>query len=248
MRTTGVFFLVIAVLIPLTSDLTARTVQRVLADKGKPISKQVAEHHDWPAGTLELVNHPLRLKAWKIVRGTTAGDKTSFAFTPRTPEQVQTVLDLYARTVAADGGWVRINARPHPAKSFTTPLGPDLGVAIILNMGSQKLVDDWFHRLPKTGDGKRAYKNRVMDHPPGVLPTTLEIYGANKGVDLTKLVLPKNLAFVVAVTKEEREANPDDPRIKAVDQFAAKFAKQAEPVKKKLTEKALSRRRPTPKP
>lgn len=180
--------------------------------------EEVAQRHGWPEGSLDLINHPLRHIGWKFIFGTSAGDQTSFAFTPRTPAQVQTIVDLYKK-VAKTGGFIALRLGERPPDNFATLVSPEADAAVVLRIGSQKLLDDWFSRLKTDPEGNRIHGKRVLSEPPKAVAPMLTIYAGNHAVDLASLRIPKHITVHAAVSDQHRRQHPDDPLLKRIDQY-----------------------------
>lgn len=208
--------LLVALLFGSALFLPARTANVTIGKVGEEVPDQVSENHGWPQGTLALINHPLRHKGWKIIWGGSAGDMSTFSFTPKSPEDVQTLVHIYAKMVKR--GTIHLIPREGATHSFATPIG-ETDVSILLRIGSPKLVKKWYDQLATDAKGQKAHKGRAFPKPLGTIPPTLQIFVGNKAVDLKKLKVPAHLTVRGVMTPDERKAVEKAPMIKAIDAF-----------------------------
>jgi hypothetical protein len=199
---------------------------------GKPVSAET----NWPPGTVELLNDPLRAAGWNPWFSEWPNDVNHYEFKPRTTKEVNHLVALLA-AIKADRVCLILSPEQEPrGLGFTTRLQPSNGVAAVFAIGRQKRIDEWYQHLDETSPGVRKFGVHTFTEPPKAMPPTLTVYVGNPIIDLQALQVPA----IVQVTSTKLSADDTDParqsRSKAIEEFIASLKRPAGP--------RLPRRRP----
>lgn len=197
-----------------------------IAEEGTSVSKQQAESRGWPDGVLDLVNDPLRTEGWNPWFSELPNDVDHYAMKARTTEEVQHLIDLLARIKTKS---VRLQLDPgkEPSGVGTARFLEDNGIAVMFLIGSQKMINEWFKRLPETEPGVRKFGVHQYKEPLEALSPTLTLYVANEAIDLGRLKVPVNFLVEPGFSEAYRKQHKDDAMIARIDRYVAEHkAKQ----------------------
>lgn len=183
------------------------------------------EELQWPAGTVNLVNDELRTAGWHFFFSECANDVYSYGMQCRNAEDANHLIDLLA--------WIdseKLTVALSPGREHGIPLDGDDGprFPVTFAIGSQKISDEWFQRLPFDGGSttRRVWGVHRYDETPVVLPPTLTIHLASGLMKLEELKIPDYVQVVPMMSEYYRKTHPDDVLIKQIDRYVADRQRQ----------------------
>ncbi len=184
----------------------------------------LAEHLQWPAGTIDLVCDHLRIAGWHFFFSGLPNDVYSYGFRCQNTADANRALTLFGRLKAAN-----LVVRLSPDEGRPIPLERDgPGFLVVFQIGCQKILDEWFGRLPveSVPAGRRVFGVHRLDKVPTAMPPTLTICLGDDVVVLKDLRVPPNVTLVSDVDERVRKARPNDPVIAQIDRYVEQWRKQ----------------------
>lgn len=152
--------------------------------------RAVEQREGWPAGALAVINDATRTTGWNPWFSEMPNDVNHYGFEPQTSEDVHRLI---VRVAAITGAVVRLSPRH---ESFWPGFGKDSHwsekTAVVFSLGNQKVLDEWYQRLPLT-NGIRTFGVHEYRKVPTATPPTLTIYVGHPAIDLNQLNLPKEV-------------------------------------------------------
>ncbi len=173
-----------------------------IAQKGQPVETDVADDLGWPSGVLDMINVRTRTNGWQPWFSEWPNDVNHYEFHFRNTGELNGIIRKLAR-IDSKTRVIMLSPETEPrAIGFTTVLPEGNGASGLFSIGSQKLLDQWFERLP---DGQFGVHH--LTEPPKAMPPTLTIYTANPAIDLSKL----QVSAKIDVDMERSEPASDQP-------------------------------------
>jgi hypothetical protein len=214
-------FLLLLLAAVASSSAMSGTTQ--VAWPGKPVTAEA----DWPAGTVALLNDPLRAAGWNPWFSEWPNDVNHYEFKPRTTNDVNRLVAGLA-AIKSDRLCLILSPEQEPrGLGFTTRLPASNGVAAVFALGSQQRIDQWYPHLLESSPGVRKFGVHTFSEAPKATPPTLTLYVGSPAIDLTALSVPAN----VQVTGVKPAADDPDParrsRAQAIEEFIASLKRPA---------------------
>lgn len=184
--------------------------------------KPVGEREGWPEGVVKFVNDPVRTEGWNPWFSELPNDVERFYFKLRDFEDANRLLKKLA-AIQATNVQVQLNpGREAPDIGFGTRAKNATRHAAVFVVGNQKVLDEWFERLPRNEKGLREFGKGTYSEPPKAMAPTLTFYVGSPSIDLSQLEIPARVRLSADVSDDIRKANPGDPTVKAIDDFVAR--------------------------
>jgi hypothetical protein len=155
-----------------------------IASKGSP----VGEMSQWPAGVLALVNDPTRTDGWNDWFSEWPNDVNQYQFQVADVDQVN---GLIAKLAEIKFKPVRVYLSPLKEPrgyGWVSSLPEGNDTAVMLSIGDQKRIDEWYRHLPEGRFGVMKFTS-----VPTAVPPTLTLFVRNKAIDLARLRIPENV-------------------------------------------------------
>lgn len=191
--------------------------EEVLVDPG------TAEIMGWPTGVTELVNDRSRTNGWNPWFSEWPNDVNHYEMHAATDQDLQRIIHKLA-AIGTRPVVIKLNPAHEPsAVGFTTVLLEGNATPVLFSIGSQKIIDQWFSRLP---DGR--FGIHQFDEPPTAMPPTLTFFLAHPLFDLEALNFPVEIDIQADIANSFRESTPEDPRIHQIDQIIMEHKKRQE--------------------
>jgi hypothetical protein len=187
--------------------LQARALYVVMHFGSSRFEAATAEQNGWPKGTLELVNTPLRQDAWHPFFSECPNDRYYFGFKPRTIREMNEIMELLARV---DPKCAVILSPERVGQ------GEEKGMTAVFSLGSQKIMDQWFLRLP---DGK--FGVHKFEAAPKVPAPQMTLHVGALAAELSGLRVPPDMILGAGISADYRKANPKDAVVDAIDRAVA---------------------------
>lgn len=150
----------------------------------------------WPAGTLALINDPLRTGGWHHFFSECPNDSQYYGLDVRDPDDVNHLIQLLA---AIDTTELELSILPETGASHAG------GVGAVFALGNQPILDEWFAGLREVEPGVRAFGVHRFREAPPAQPPTLIVYSKHKAVDLKRLKIPLKIDVTTASAQRYRE-------------------------------------------
>jgi hypothetical protein len=195
MRTANSVKLVFCAGLALVLATQADALHMVLRHGKVPIGAEFARERDWPAGTVPLANHPLRIEHWHSIWSGHPNDREQFGY------HIQNTAE--ANSLVAALGSVETEAPVlvlNPDVDFRAMLFERGAYQATFHVGSQKMVDAWYQ-----GRGGRPFGNQVLTSAPKIPPPTLTLYLGDGRVDLTQLKVPLKVRVQSGTGQPQRD-------------------------------------------
>lgn len=155
--------------------------------------KAVEQREGWHAGALSVINDPTRTTGWNPWFSELPNDVNHYGFEPRTTGEVQRLIEKVA---AITGAVVRLSPGHEAVWSGWGGKSQwSRKTAVVFSLGNQKVLDDWFQRLPHT-NGVRKFGVHQYAKVPSAMPPTLVIYVGHPAIDLDQLKLSEKVNVV----------------------------------------------------
>lgn len=177
----------------------------------EPVSPGTAAQYGWPAGVRDLANHPLRRQGWDFFFSELPNDRLVFGYRVEQTEDAHRLLQSLA---AVQDPRAQVHLSPEREFRWDQPAGEAYGASF--SLGSQKLLNEWWRRLPGGKFGVHHYPE-----PPQAAPPTLILYLGREHVDLEKLRIPERLAVTALVTEEQRKQPDTAATARRIEAFVA---------------------------
>lgn len=188
-----------------------------IVSKGQEYSQQLADQWAWPAGTMDLVNDPLRTDGWLPWFSELPNDVNRFQLDLKNTDDANRLIAKLAK-VKADRVIVVLSSDDGPVWLRNWRMRSAEDTAAEFHLGSQKRLDDWFKHLPNGKFGAHTYTEAPKAQPP-----TLTIYVARGVVDLSKLEIPQNVKVEKTIGTDA-----DEKARKAIEAFVGARARKDE--------------------
>ena len=234
--------LMIAVCLAPTAAFSAGGTAKI-ASEGQPVSPRP----NWPEGLAAVVNDPGRTDGWNSWFTEWPNDVVHYQFRLANTDEVNALLRKFAK-VQSENLRVHLSPLSEPRGfGWVSSLPEGNGTPVMLSLGDQEQIDDWFRRLPGGKFGVMEFEKTPIAVPP-----TLTLYTRNKAIDLDRLEIPENIevsigdlprVFHKANTRSEREAAQKPQTTVEVeptsdpDRAAEELKKQIERLKALLAER-----------
>jgi hypothetical protein len=176
----------------------------------------------WPEGTLALINDPLRTDGWNPWFSECSNDVNFYAYKIHDTDDVNRLLKSLAG-IKTTQATLRLNpGKQAAALGFSTVLPKTNQTAAVFSVGNQRLLDEWYRRLPVVKPGVRMFGVNQYTNTPVAAPPALMIYVGHKTIDLQKLQIPDTVTVVADV---EAAKNGTEATVKVIEAFMS--ARQA---------------------
>ncbi len=219
-------------LLALSQCVFAMSSTSQVATEGRPVPKAAVETYGWPAGVLDLVNDPLRSNGWNPWFSEWPNDVNHYEFKLREHDDLKKIIQKLA-TIRCDCVRITLDPGKEPgALGFTTVLPKGNGTAAVFAIGSQKIIDAWYLRLPEMEPGVRKFGVLRYTECPKALPPTLTLFVGNSAIDLGNLEVPTHVEVRGAVSDSYRKEHAKDPLVSAIDAFVAGHREKQEATSK----------------
>jgi hypothetical protein len=152
-------------------------------ESSEPLPDSIAEKEEWPPGALALVNDPVRTGYTQRVWSDAPNHWTIYLMKVENPEDVQRLVNLLA-DIQDTRGVIKLSTANIGESSEWNTTGARVSV------GSNRLLREWYERLPEVEPGVKKYGINRYTEPPGVLPVYLTLFVTHKTVKLHKLDVP----------------------------------------------------------
>jgi hypothetical protein len=203
-----------ALVLAMAATLRAVSGVQTFAPAGAAVPEDLAKVREWPAGTLELVNDPLRTAGHEPWSSGSPSDQDFFDLRTTTADELNGLVAKLSRIDAKTLNVVLSPERSDPPTVIWPAKEP--ATTAVFSIGSQPVLDRWFKRLPNGRFGKQVYTEPPKAHPP-----TLTIYAGHPAVDLSKVRVPMNVDVTAGVKDARRAELKGDPVLEAIDRFVA---------------------------
>jgi hypothetical protein len=185
------------------------------------VDADLAGSYDWPEGTLGLANDPLRVNGWLVWFSGLPNDVVQFDLQVRNTADVQHCIELLR-----DVKQVRRQIVLHPGSEPRYPghapaQRNEERIGAVYQVGSQKIVNQWFERLPESRPGIKRFGNEELIRPMEAHPPTLVLYVSHPAVDLEKLRFPKSIHVATEIDANFRKEQGNQELIEVIERFAA---------------------------
>jgi hypothetical protein len=193
------------------------------------LTKEKVERYDWPEGVLEFVNNPFRTIGKSTWWHDAPNDTVTFEFNPAIIDELN---DLIAAFGAIESDSKRIQISPLPEHQVRVQTiqsvrggNPEAvptvkpGTLATFRIGSQRIKDAWYEKLPETEPGVREWGVHRYTESPTAAPPTLTIYVGNPSIDLSELQIPKGIETEHAASEKYRSDRTNDPLLTKIDEF-----------------------------
>jgi hypothetical protein len=156
----------------------------IVSQFGKaPVQKATAKGYGWPGDTLVLANHPFREQAWEPFFSECPNDVMHFGYRLRNVADANELLRAAGRMKE---GKPRV-VLSADARFRWEQKGPE-GYEATFVLGSQKVLDEWWRRLPNGRFGVH-----VLPKPPAAAPPILTLYLGGSQFTRQQLEIPAGL-------------------------------------------------------
>ena len=207
-----------------------------IASEGRLIPKAAVETYGWPAGVLDLVNDPLRSEGWNPWFSEWPNDVNHYEIKLRGQDDLKQIIQKLV-AIRCDVVRIRLDPGKEPsALGFTTVLPKGNDAAAVFAIGSQKIIDQWYLRLPEIEPGIRKFGVHRYAECPKALPPTLTLFVRNNAIDLAKLKVPMRIEVSGALSDSYRKEHENDPLVNAIDKFIFAHRKEQEATQKRNEE------------
>lgn len=227
----GILFCSVWAMIP-SSALAMYTVDN-LGDSDASLAQ--AERLQWPVGTLNLINDDMRIAGWHGFFSEMPNDVYRYGFQCHNAKDVNHLIALLAQ-IEAEKLTVLLSPRPYGTMNM---ICPEPRYAVSFAIGSQKIMNEWFERLP-VEEGlqrRRVFGLRRYTEVPTATPPTLTVYLGNDRINMKDLRIPAKMRVASAVGKHLREAFANDPMAGQINEFViARLERRLAELRRQLKE------------
>jgi len=199
-----------------------------VASEGRPISEEMAEQYGWPEGVLDLLNDPLRTDGWNSWFSGNPNDINEYKLRLRDHDDLELIIQKLTK-IRADRFNIWLSPGDEPRSlMWGNELGEGNNIAAVFSIGSQKIKDQWFERLPVEEPGVRKFGVHRYTECPKARPPSLTLYVGHDLIDLDTLEIPLKIDLSAGVSDYYREHNEDNRELKAIDAFIAEHKSKQE--------------------
>ncbi len=152
-----------------------------IAEPGKTFDEQQAKWHEWPAGTLAMINDEARRFGWHHWFSELPNDGNWFDYEVKDTAEINRLIERLAAIASKRHVVVLWPGEP--------PTHEQVRVAAEFSIGSQRRLDEWYDQLP----ADKQFGAQKIDKRPTAAPPQLTIYVEHEAVDLDRLEVPKEV-------------------------------------------------------
>lgn len=225
----GVMVTGLLLAVPFTAWAIAGTDH--VAAPGQAIAPEVVEDYEWPEGTLELANDPLRGDAWHPWFSECPNDVLYFEMSVQRNEDVRQLIDRMRKVKS-----LRRQVVLHPgSQAEPIPLTKrrltDAGIGAVFQIGSQTRINQWFEHLAEIRPGVKGFGRIEYEKPPEARPPTLVLYVQHPAVNLDALQVPATIQVTSEIDQSFRMDEANRKLIDRIDRFVARHKSRQEAAK-----------------
>jgi hypothetical protein len=173
-----------------------------------PIPQELARVRGWPDGTLNLVNHPLRVEGWHSYFSELPNDVEQFAYRMENAADANQLIEVLGRIRSREVTLALTPLKEHAQEKRTFPA--------VFSLGSQPILDAWFKKLPGGKFGVHQYTE-----PPKAMPPTLLLCLGGGKIELERLQVPARVRVALSVPVDYEKEHPNDPLLARLKRYAA---------------------------
>ncbi|MFM7316816.1 MAG: hypothetical protein ACKO5E_07690 [bacterium] len=154
-----------------------------IATKGQPAHVSPS----LPEGTGELVNDLSRTCGWNSWFSEWPNDVNQYAFEIKSTDDLNRLIEKLAK-VKSDLRQIRLSHLKEPnGLGWVTRVPEGNGISVILSIGDQARIDEWFKHV------RKPFGVMEFTATPVAVPPTLTIFVQNEAVDLDALKIPEGI-------------------------------------------------------
>lgn len=210
---------VLCMMVAVHLDASAMSSTSQVASEGQLMPEALVEAYGWPAGVLDLVNDPLRSNGWNPWFSGLPNDVHHYEIKLTNKQDLEKIIQKLS-AIRCDGVRIQLDPGRDPgALGLSTVLPKGNNTGALFSIGSQKVIDQWFLRLPKTEPGVREFGAQRYTESPKAFPPTLTLFVGHDAIDLENLQIPAQIEVCAKVSDAYREEHKDDPIVTAIDAF-----------------------------
>jgi hypothetical protein len=180
-----------------------------VASPGKPVMTVT----NWPDGTMELVNDPLRTSGWNPFFSELSNEVNFYEYKIRGTADVNHLLELLAAIQCTNA---TVLLSPDKQSKAGGDAAEKKRTAVTFSIGDQQRLDEWYARLPEVEPGVRGFGLWRYKEPPVTTPPTLIIFCGHEAVNLKQVKIPASVKVVADV--EHAETGTEET-VKAIKEF-----------------------------
>ena len=173
----------VASVLSVTDDSLAAGGTSVVATKGQPAYLSPS----WPEGVGQLVNDPSRTSGWNSWFTEWPNDVNQYAFEIKSTDDLNRLIAKLA-AIKTDLRQIRLSHLKEPSGlGWVTRVPEGNGIPIIISIGDQPCIDEWFKRV------RKPFGVMEFIATPVAVPPTLTIFVQNELVKLDELEIPEGI-------------------------------------------------------
>lgn len=207
-------------LIPVTGLQAATATDVVIYDRREFTLDQAAPY-EWPEGALEIANDPLRRWGYLVWSTGAPNDRLQFVLGVREDADLQHYVDLMKNVKSLKRQIILVPGHLPLLPGYAAPLDDRARHGVVFEVGSQKVINEWYERLPEVCPGLRRFGNRELQHPPEAYPPTLVISLSHPNVKLEGLRIPMIIDVKAEIDPAFRRETRNEDLIEQVETFVA---------------------------
>jgi len=203
-----------------------------VATPGQMIALEAVENYEWPEGTLELVNDPLRGDGWHPWFSECPNDVLYFEMNVQRNEDVRHLIDRMRKVKS-----LRRQIVLHPgSQAEPIPLTKrrltDAGIGAVFQIGSQARINQWYEHLAEVRPGVKGFGRLEYEKPPEARPPTLVLYVQHPAVNLDKLQVPPTIQVTCEIDQNFRKDEANRELVDQIEQFVARHKERQDAARK----------------
>lgn len=203
-----------------------------VARPGERISPEVVAHYEWPEGSVELVNDPLRANGWHPWFSELPNDTIYFEMNVRDARDVQHLIDQMKKVKTLKRRIALHPGREANIVSYTKFVKAGNEIGAVFQIGSQARLDQWYEHLAEVRPGVKVFGVHEYEKAPEAQPPTLILYVQHPTIDLDKLEIPTTIQVTTDIDLHFRKDDANRELIARLEQFAARHRARQEAARK----------------
>jgi len=222
--------------------LSAGTGTDVVIHHDREFSKDQAEPYDWPEGALEIANDPLRRWGYLVWSTGAPNDRIQFVLGVREASDLQRHVDLMKNIKSLKRQIILVPGHLPLLPGYAAPPDERARHGVVFEVGSQKVINEWYERLPEVCPGLRRFGNRELNSPPEAYPPTLVISLSHpdvKDIELQGLRIPMIIDVKAEIDPAFRSERKNEDLIEQVETYVAQHQKRQEAMRKRVRARSL---------
>ncbi len=184
-----------------------------------PMAREIAAQYAWPAGTLDLVNDPARVEGWHPIFSECPNDSQTFGYRLDSTREANRLLKVLAQ-VKGERPAVLLD----PKAEFRWDRHARVGYEATFAVGSRKVLEEWWRRLPGGKFGVHVYKEAPKARPP-----QFTLFVGSEKIALEQLRVPRELPVATLPAEELRKQKVPEALISRIQAFVKSHRSVREP-------------------